>query len=64
MQFSNLYTDLNGDRHFVIETVVNKVSSDCLKILTHIDYNNVNSSYIRGISHNVKILLFSLTIQI
>jgi hypothetical protein len=27
VQFSSLYTDIRGDRYFIIETHVNKVSS-------------------------------------
>ena len=43
---------------------MNKVTADGLKILTSIDYNNVNQAYIRGIVHNVNIkVIFSLIMR-
>lgn len=53
VQFSTLYTSFSGDRYFVIETHMNKVSANCQYILSSIDYANINVSYVRGIVHNV-----------
>ena len=53
VQLSTLYTSVEGERFFVVETHLNKVSADRGSIVNSIDYTSVNVAYIRGISHKV-----------
>lgn len=47
----------------MIETHGLKVTDSPQLIVDNIDYINVNISYVRGVTHNVLLLSFSLTTQ-
>lgn len=63
VQFSSLYTNLKGERYFIIESHSVRVSDSQRQVLESIDYINVNISYVRGVVHNVTHFISSLTTQ-